>query len=126
MRKRNHAITIRMEQKEYDALMEKVKASGQTQQSFIINSALGARISSGEELKEIKRLSEVCANNNRQLRGIGTNINQMTKIAHQTGALPSITELESISNEVKILRGKEDNNWQSIRQLISLQTPTGQ
>ena len=126
MRTRNHAITIRMEQKEYDALMGKVKESGQTQQSFIINSALGARISNKEELREVKKLSELCANNNRQLRGIGTNINQMAKIAHQTGTLPSITELKSITTEVKILRGKEDKNWQSIRQLISLQTPTGQ
>ena len=126
MRKRNHAITIRMEQKEYDALMKKIKESGQTQQSFIINSALGARISKKEELREVKKLSELCANNNRQLRGIGTNINQMAKIAHQTGTFPSITELEKISREVKFLRKEEDKNWQSIRQLISLQVPTGQ
>lgn len=126
MRKRNHAITIRMEQKEYDALTEKVKESGQTQQSFIINSALSARISSKEELKEIKRLSEVCANNNRQLRGIGTNLNQLAKVANQKGAIPAINVLSDILSEVNILRKEADKNWQSIRQLISLQVPTGQ
>lgn len=37
MRKRNHAVTVRMSDAEYQMLCEKVNASGQTQQAVIID-----------------------------------------------------------------------------------------
>ena len=36
MRKRNHTVTIRMNEKEYALLQQKIKASGQTQQAVIL------------------------------------------------------------------------------------------
>lgn len=45
MRRRNKNVALRMMEEEYAALMMSVAESGQTQQSFIINAVLGAKVS---------------------------------------------------------------------------------
>lgn len=50
MRRRNKNVSVRMTEDEYAALTMRVEESGQTLQSFIINSVLGAKVSSREEL----------------------------------------------------------------------------
>lgn len=75
MRRRNKNVSVRMTEDEYVALTIRVAESGQTQQSFIINSVLGAKVSGREEVKELQKLSGQFADINRQFRGMATNIN---------------------------------------------------
>lgn len=124
MRKRNHAVTIRMTEKEYAAMQKRIKESGRTQQAYIINSALNAQISSAEEISTLKEVSASFADLVRQLRGIATNINQMTRIANSVGIIPSSRELSKISDQIAEYRKESENEWQSIRSLTAGQKPT--
>lgn len=115
MRKRNKAITVRMTEQEYAALQKRVAESGRTQQSYIINAALTARISSAEEIATLKEISVTFGDLVKQLRGIAININQMARVANGSGALPTARELSQISEQIARYRERSEQIWQSIR-----------
>ena len=121
MRRRNKNVSVRMTEDEYTALMVRVAQSGQTQQSFIINSVLGAKISGREEVKELQKLNEQFADTNSQLRGMATNINQMAHVANGYGQLLQQAQLEQLHQELQGFRKECDATWRLIRQPISLQ-----
>ncbi len=76
MRKRNHTVTIRMNNEEYNLLQNKVKKSGRTQQEVVIKAIADLKIASTEEVEELKRLNQMFVDILSQLRGATTNINQ--------------------------------------------------
>ena len=121
MRKRNQPVYIRFADDEYKQLMKKVKSSGQTIQSYIINTALNGKVSSTEEIIEIKTKNKLLADIDRQLRGIGTNINQIAKAANTQGFIPAVKELSNIYSEISAMKNEVNKQWQSTRQLISQQ-----
>lgn len=110
-----------MTEDEYATLIMKVAESGQTQQSFIINAVLGAKVSGKEEVRELQKLSGEFADTNRQIRGMATNINQMAHVANGYGQIPQQSQLEQLNRELQIFRRECDTTWRSIRQSISLQ-----
>lgn len=124
MRKRNHAITIRMSDEEYKFFQNRISQTGQTQQAYILNAIRGATIVSAEEVKELQKLNKAFADMMRQLRGLATNINQMAYIANGTGELPAVSALEKMGKAIEKFRKEEEHRWQSIRQLISQQSHT--
>lgn len=121
MRRRNKNVSVRMTEDEYAAFTMRLAESGQTQQSFIINSVLGAKVSGREEVKELQKLSGQFADTNRQLRGMATNINQMAHVANGYGQIPQQGQLKQISGDIQELRRECDATWRLIRQSISLQ-----
>ena len=124
-RKRNRSITIRLSAAEYDALQDRIYESGLNQQTFIINASLGAPIASADQISELKQISRILADLVSQLRGIGTNINQMAHVANGIGILPTELDLRQISVQVNRFKKEGEEIWQSIRSLISLQKATG-
>ena len=126
MRKRNHAVTIRMSDAEYQMLCEKVNASGQTQQAVIIDAIKSAPIVSREHLKELITTNQNFAEYNKQLRGIATNVNQMAYHANAQGVLPAQEYLATILKLVSDMRKEGGDLWQLIRQSISQQRRTRQ
>ena len=124
MRKRNKAITIRMTDAEYAAIQDRIRQSGRTQQSYIINAALTARISSAEEIATLKEISVSFGDLVRQLRGLATNVNQMARIANRSGTLPATRELSKISDLISIYRKESEEVWLSIRSSTAGQRPT--
>ncbi len=124
MRKRNHAITIRMSDEEYKFFQGRLSQTGQTQQSYILNAIRGATIVSAEEVKELKKLNKGFADMMRQLRGLATNVNQMAHVANGIGELPVVSALEKFGKSIEKFRKEEEKRWQSIRQLISQQSHT--
>lgn len=125
MRKRNHALNIRLSDGEYAALQSKLKQSGQTQQAFMINAIDESLIATPELSSELAMLNQQFAEQNKQLRGIGTNINQLAHRANGYDELPTVQALERINKSVDKIRKEADPLWQSIRQLISRQSHTG-
>ena len=99
MRKRNKAITVRMTEQEYAALQKRVAESGRTQQSYIVNAALTARISSAEEIATLKVISVTFGD----------------LVKH---------ELSRIYEQIAKYRERSENEWQSIRSLITDQNHT--
>jgi hypothetical protein len=113
-----------MTEQEYAALQKRVAESGRTQQSYIINAALTARISSAEEIAALKEISVTFGDLVKQLRGIAININQMARVANGSGALPTARELSRIYEQIAKYRERSENEWQSIRSLITDQNHT--
>ena len=124
-RRRNKAVTIRMNDAEYDALQDKVKESGLTQQSYIISAIRGSSITSAKELEVIKDISQNFADQNKQLRGLATNINQMAHVANLQGLLPTVEKLDEISDKILEFRKEDDKRWRLIRLSVSQLKATG-
>ena len=124
-RRRKKAITIRMNDTEYDALQEKIKESGLTQQSFIISAIRNTNITSAKELEVIKDISRIFADQDKQLRGIATNINQMAHVANGQGLLPTVEKMDEIADMILEFRKEDDNRWRLIRQSVSPLKATG-
>lgn len=126
MRKRNRTVSIRMTDEEYTQLLAKVKASGQTMQAYITGSSLTGRVSSSEEIDEIRSRNKILASIDTKLRGMGTNLNQMAHVANGHGVIPTASELVRISESVNLIRREVSEEWRSTRLLISHQNHTGQ
>ena len=126
MRNRKNVITIRMDDTEYGLLKERVKESGLTQQAFIINAIEDATISSAAEVEVLKNLGRTLVDLVRQLRGLATNVNQLTHTANGFHVLPAMDELTQIHEEVTTFKKECEKAWQSIRSSIKKQCPTGQ
>ena len=124
-RKRNNTITIRMNDAEYDAIQNRIIESGLTQQSYMINAAMGATITSSDQVAVLKELSRTFADLVRQLRGLATNVNQMAHVANGTAILPVERELNHIAEQICTFKMKGEQLCQSIRSLINQQKATG-
>ena len=126
MRKRNRTVSIRMTNEEYTQLLAKVKASGLTMQAYITGSSLTGRVSSTEEIDEIRIRNRILASIDTKLRGMGTNLNQMAHVANGRGIIPTASELTSISDDVRQIRKEVSEEWRSTRLSISRQNHTVQ
>ena len=124
MRKRNNVIYVRLNDEEYETLLKGVKSSGLTIQAYIIQSVLGSHVTSSEEIAELKEQSNILKDIDKQLRGIGININQLAYKANGMGVIPSVAVLESLIGEIQIIKREVNEAWQSTRQSISGQCHT--
>lgn len=96
MRKRTNQIIVRLSDQEMLLLRRKLKANGMTMTGYF-----RALIVSGE----IKTLPpELMQDVQRQVRGVGRNINQMAKLAHISG---------KVSREHCIRFPMHKRNWSS-------------
>ena len=123
-RTRNRAVTVRMSDSEYDSLRNKVRESGLSQQSYIISAVLDSSVTTSDTIDVLKNISRTFAGVEQQLRGLGTNVNQMAHIANGMGMAPSVRELEHISDLVAEYRKECNTVWQSIRSSIPKQHHT--
>lgn len=118
-RKRNKAVTIRMTESEYADLQSRVSESGLSKQAFIINAVRGATITPSDEIAVLKEISITFAEYVKQIRGIGTNLNQMAHVANGQGYMPGENILLGLSDQVGNMRKDGEYVWQSIRSLIN-------
>ncbi|MBR3638615.1 MAG: plasmid mobilization relaxosome protein MobC [Lachnospiraceae bacterium] len=125
-RRRNRAVTIRMNETEYTDFMKRVDESGLSQQSYFINAVRGAVITPSDEIAALKEISKTFAGLEQQLRGLATNVNQMAHVANGRGELPTENDLDLLSDQLAGYRWESESLWQSIRLLINQQKPTGQ
>ena len=94
MRKRNRTISIRVSDQEYEIIQNKIKATGQTQQSFVLNAIAGATISTTADNEQLKEINMQLADLVRQFKGIAININQLAYRANAYGELPTVQRLD--------------------------------
>lgn len=125
-RKRNIAVTVRMNEAEYADFQNKVEESGLTQQAYIISAVRGATITPSDEIAVLKDISKTFADFEKQVRGLGTNINQMAHVANGQGILPTEKSLTVLSDQVSNMRKESEALWQSIRSSINQQKVTEQ
>lgn len=120
-RTRYKAVTVRLNEYEWNSLEERIEESGQNKQSYMINALLGAEIAPKEEINTWKEIAGQFSELIKQLRGIATNINQIAHKANATGELPLINAFEEINEQVAEIRKAGDQIWLSLRQLIAKQ-----
>ena len=125
-RKRNKAVTVRMSESEYADFLNKVKESGLSQQAYIISAVRGATITPSDEIAVLKEISKTFADFEKQVRGLGTNVNQMAHVANGQGYLPGEEALTRLSDQVGNIRKESEEIWQSIRSSINQQKATEQ
>ena len=123
-RKRNNAITIRMNDSEYEDFQNRVDESGLTQQAYVINAVRGATITPSDEIAVLKDISKTFADFEKQVRGLGTNVNQMAHVANGQGQLPTENTLVLLSDQLTNMRKESEQIWQSIRSSINQQKAT--
>ena len=108
-----------MTESEYADLQSRVSESGLSQQAFIINAVRGATITPSDEIAVLKEISITFAEYVKQIRGIGTNLNQMAHVANGQGFMPGENILLGLSDQVGNMRKDGEYVWQSIRSLIN-------
>lgn len=121
MRNRSNCVSIRYSDEEYKVLQEKIKESGQTKSAYIINATLNGKVSSADDVQEMKEQSKLLLDIDKQLRGMGTNLNQMAHVANGKGIIPSADKLKEIEKIVVAVKKEVDDIWQSTRQSIGRQ-----
>lgn len=121
MRNRSNCVSIRYSDEEYKVLQERIKESGQTKSAYIINATLKGKVSSADDVQEMKEQSKLLLDIDKQLRGMGTNLNQMAHVANGKGIIPSADKLKEIEREVVDVKREVDDIWQSTRQSIGRQ-----
>ena len=121
MRNRSNCVSIRYSDEEYKVLQEKIKESGQTKSAYIINATLNGKVSSADDVQEMKEQSKLLLDIDKQLRGMGTNLNQIAHVANGKGIIPSADKLKEIEREVVDVKREVDDIWQSTRQSIGRQ-----
>ena len=121
MRNRSNCVSIRYSDEEYKVLQERIKESGQTKSAYIINATLNGKVSSADDVQEMKEQSKLLLDIDKQLRGMGTNLNQMAHVANGKGIIPSADKLKEIEREVVDVKREVDDIWQSTRQSIGRQ-----
>ena len=125
-RRRNKAVTIRMNETEYADFQNKVEESGLSQQAYIISAVRGATITPSDEIAVLKEISKTFADFEKQVRGLGTNVNQMARVANGQGYLPVEEALARLSDQLGNMRKESEEIWQSIRSSINQQKATEQ
>ena len=125
-RRRNKAVTVRMNETEYADFQNKVEESGLSQQAYIISAVRGATITPSDEIAVLKEISKTFADFEKQVRGLGTNVNQMAHVANGQGYLPGEEVLSRLSDQLGNMRKESEEIWQSIRSSINQQKATEQ
>lgn len=125
-RRRNKAVTVRMSEAEYADFQNRVEESGLSQQAFIISAVRGATITPSDEIAVLKEINKTFAEFVKQIRGMGTNLNQMAHVANGQGYLPGEESLLRLSDQVGNMRKEGEDVWQSIRSSINQQKATEQ
>lgn len=125
-RKRNRAVTVRMNETEYADFQSRVEESGLSQQTFLINAVRGTPITPSDEIAVLKEISKTFADFVKQVRGMGINLNQMAHVANGQGYLPDEDSLLRLSDQVRNMRKEGESVWQSIRLSINQPKATGQ
>lgn len=122
MRKRKHQVKIWMNDEEYNLLEQKVNETGLNRQKVILNSIAGHRTTSAEEVQALKESNTIFADAVRQMRGIGTNVNQIAKYANTVGVIQDGVDLHWVSDEIRSSIKECEKGWQLIRQSIVRQS----
>lgn len=114
-RKRNKAIDIKLSEAEYKKMIDKYKASNSVSlTNFIIESVTDSKITSVEELQELKNFNRQISEIVKQIKGACTNLNQIAHVANSTGYI-DVDEADKLVSLIQKERNEVERLWQSIR-----------
>lgn len=93
-RKRNHRMTCRLNDDEYERVLIKISTSGLSKQEYILSSLLNKKINEKLDLDFYKLINEI--------NHVGNNLNQISKVLNSKNPIleKEILENQRMINEV--------------------------
>ncbi len=116
-RKRPHQIKIWMSTAEMKHLKSRIKKSGMTQQALIMNALLDIRMTTPEELEQLRISNDQLKDIAQNMRAIGNNINQIARHANQCSQV-SPSDIEYIKQNFENLNKEVNELWQYSRYVL--------
>ena len=113
-RTRNHTLTIRLNDSEYNTFIQHLTQSGLTKQDFVLDAITKPSIISSDYISELHKLNQNVANYNRKVSGMAVNINQIAHKANATDVV-DIHAIENATNEISKVKKEGENIWHLIR-----------
>ena len=114
-RKRPIELKFRLSEDEYKTLQRKLAAAGMNRNAFLVRLVSDATIFPKEELIRMNLEHTMM---NRLLRGIGTNINQIAKVANSNKSTPSAKLLLDMYQDVQTLKHNLQPLWDKTRETL--------
>ena len=114
MRKRPIEVKFRLSQAEYELMQRKLAESGMSRNAFLIRLISDAQIYPRDLLMELCLEYRIM---NRLIRGIGTNINQIARVANATKAVPSKNLLVDMYQDVQVVKTNLQPLWEEARRM---------
>ena len=108
-------LKFRLSADEYALLQSKLAESGMNRNAFLVRLISGATIFPKDQLIQMNLEYTIM---NRLLRGIGTNINQIAKVANTNHATPSAALLTDMYQDVQTLRNNLNPIWDETRNAL--------
>lgn len=115
MRKRPIELKFRLSQAEYDLLQKNLADAGMNRNTYLVRLITGATIFPKDQLIQLNLEHTMM---NRLLRGVGTNINQIAKIANTNHATPSAALLTDMYQDVQTLCNNLGPLWDETRETL--------
>lgn len=120
-RHRSHMVRVRMSDEEYEKFQQDIAKSGQTVQSYVLNAIQTGVIPDAELIGKVSEMSQMMADQCKQLRGIATNINQMaynSNLEKLTGDWQAEERLQDMQIQVDEMRRECLSLWQLLKRLM--------
>ena len=114
MRKRPLEVKVRLSEEEYQMLQRKLAVAGMNRNAFLVKLISGAEIYPRDMLLKLCIEYQIM---NRLIRGIGTNINQITKVANSTKAVPSAKLLVDMHQDIQVMKRNLQPLWEETRRI---------
>ena len=115
MRKRPIEVKFRLSEEEYQILQNKLVEAGTNRNAFLVKLILGAQIYPMDQLIEMNLQYKIM---NRLIRGAATNINQLTRIANTTNAVPAAKLLIDMYQDIRIIKDNLQPLWEETRRMV--------
>ena len=114
MRKRPIEVKFRLSLAEYELLQQKLIESGMNRNAFLVRLISDAQIYPRDLLLELCLEYQIMT---RLIRGIGTNINQLAKVANATKNTPSAHFLMDMHQEIQTMKKNLQPLWEEARRI---------
>ena len=115
MRKRNIELKFRLSQAEYELLQKSLADSGMNRNAYLVRLITGAQIYPKDQLVLMNQEFTMM---NRLLRGMATNVNQISKVANTNHSTPSVALLSDMYIDIQTLRNNLQPLWDETRQIL--------
>lgn len=119
-KKRTHRVYARLSDREYEVFKNKYEdVKPKTINSFLLDCIMDGKITSPEEIEELKEMNRHLAEIVRQIKGACNNLNQIAYVANKTGNV-DIKEAQKLVQLIKNERMEVEPLWQSTRLLQAM------
>lgn len=119
MRKRNCEWKTRLTEEENQKLTELALKLKMTKQEYGEKCLFSQVLLSEYDRETVEEMLIELKHIRNQLRGMGNNVNQMSKIGNATGKLPELEKLEEILIGIEDAEMEVDEVWQSLKSLLT-------